>query len=252
MSARDAFADYARRFIAEALERVPAELISDVYVVSLFVYDEGDDPLRPTVAVGFNTEGQVLESLEPGPPLSEEVAEHHREQLDLLAKELGASDDSLEAIREVMGDPVPSPAASDEARWNYAFWLRPDLGVLAGAEVDPQGAALRDEWIRSTGLWVNPDRFEEDLTGEEFDALVASGEKVTRGFVELIVDLVGDLHAEGVIETVFGRPLPVLVHELEYYEEIALQNLRANPDGLADDFVRWVAGAFPDADPNGT
>jgi hypothetical protein len=27
---------------------------------------------------------------------------------------------------------------------------------------------------------------------------------------------------------------------LEYCDEIAEQNLRANPDGLADEFARWI------------
>jgi hypothetical protein len=39
---------------------------------------------------------------------------------------------------------------------------------------------------------------------------------------------------------IFGRAIPVLIHELEYCDEIAEQNVRANPDGLADDFARWI------------
>jgi hypothetical protein len=39
---------------------------------------------------------------------------------------------------------------------------------------------------------------------------------------------------------VFGRPIPVLIHELEYYPQIARQTERANPPGLAADFARWV------------
>jgi len=39
---------------------------------------------------------------------------------------------------------------------------------------------------------------------------------------------------------ILGRAIPVLIHQLEYYDEIAEQNLRANPHGLADDFARWI------------
>jgi len=50
------------------------------------------------------------------------------------------------------------------------------------------------------------------------------------------------LHAND-IRRIFGRTLPVLIHELEYYEEIAAQNLRANPSGaVPDGFVRWCRG----------
>jgi hypothetical protein len=48
------------------------------------------------------------------------------------------------------------------------------------------------------------------------------------------------LHYDGVIATTFGRPIPLLIHELEYYEEIAEQNRRANPDGIADAFADWI------------
>jgi len=32
----------------------------------------------------------------------------------------------------------------------------------------------------------------------------------------------------------------VLVHELEYYDEIVEQNRSANPPVLVDEFARWV------------
>jgi hypothetical protein len=182
--------DYARTYIVQALERTPADVAADVYVVSLFVYDEDDDTRLPTVMVGFNTEARVAET----------------------------TDDAGEA---------------DEARWNFAFWLQNELGVLGDNERDAQGAALREEWIRRLGLWFE-DEDEEDAYGEE--------EGITRRFVDLIVAITQQLHAEGTITRIFGRPIPVLIHELEYYDEIAEQNRRANPDGLAEDFARWIQG----------
>jgi hypothetical protein len=47
--------------------------------------------------------------------------------------------------------------------------------------------------------------------------------------------------ADGLIERVFGHAIPVLIHELEYYDEIAQQNRDANPDELADEFSSWIA-----------
>lgn len=34
----------------------------------------------------------------------------------------------------------------------------------------------------------------------------------------------------------------MLIHELEYYDQIATQTEAANPPGLADDFITWVRG----------
>ena len=68
------------------------------------------------------------------------------------------------------------------------------------------------------------------------------GEPLTRAFVQLLVAVVQRLH-QGDIGRIFLRPLPVIIHELEYYDEIARQNVAANPPGLVtDEFVRWCRG----------
>jgi hypothetical protein len=185
--------DYAKRYLVEALGRTDPLIASDVYVVSLFVYDEEDDPRLPTVTVGFNTEARVAETAE-------------------------------KAFDE------------EEARWNYAFWLQNELGVLGDRNGDPDGARLRDEWVVEAGLWFTDEDADADI-----DAAEEKIEQITSRFVERIVTVTQRIHAEGTITRIFGRAIPVLIHELEYYDEIAQQNLRANPNGLADDFARWIA-----------
>src|ERR1700754_541698 len=59
MSLPGALARHARTFVEGALQRVPTADAGDVYVVSLFVSDELEDPARPTAAVGYNTEAAV-------------------------------------------------------------------------------------------------------------------------------------------------------------------------------------------------
>jgi hypothetical protein len=54
------------------------------------------------------------------------------------------------------------------------------------------------------------------------------------------VGVVQDLHRSGEVVRLFGRPVPVLIHELEYYDQIARQNEAANPPGLVDAFARWA------------
>jgi hypothetical protein len=171
----DALERHARSFVETALAKVTPEAAPEIYVASLFVYDEDDDPERPTATVGFNTEEMVASELEDEPDEA-------------------------------------------EVRWNYAYWLQNDLGMLADPDSDPAGAALRDEWV--AGL-DDPD-------------------EATEAFVELLVRVVQSLHADGVVDRVFGRPIPVLIHELEYYDEIAEQNARANPGELAGGLRDWI------------
>jgi hypothetical protein len=60
--------------------------------------------------------------------------------------------------------------------------------------------------------------------------------------VQIAVEVVQDLHRAGEVARLLGRPVPLLIHELEYYDQIALQNESANPPGLVADFSRWVRG----------
>jgi hypothetical protein len=63
---------------------------------------------------------------------------------------------------------------------------------------------------------------------------------ISRAFASMCAAVGLRLHADRTITTLFGRPLPVLVHELEYYPPIAELTAAANPPGLLDDFLAWM------------
>lgn len=127
------------------------------------------------------------------------------------------------------------PIASDsgEAKWNYAFWLQNKLGVIG--DVGSTGAVLRESWFRGRGLW-----YDDELFNMDNEAWSRISSEITHAFVELCIQTTRTLHAEGTIREIFGKSIPVIVHELEYYDEIAEQNTRANPPGVVDEFVSWV------------
>lgn len=87
-----------------------------------------------------------------------------------------------------------------EARWNYAFWL--------------QNVEFYFEISNIEGKTIK-----------------------TNEFVSILVEIVKDIHALGILKKKFGKEIPILIHELEYYEEIAIQNIRANGKELVEDFV---------------
>lgn len=154
----------------------------DIYAISLFVYDEDDNPCKPTVTLGYNTEA-VYES------------------------------------------EIENAWDAEEARWNYAFWLQNDEMVFGIDETE----AVVKKWILENGLPYSEDAEFED---EEYEA-------VTKAFVAVLVDIVKDLHASGFIKDTFGKPIPILIHELEYYDEIAEQNIEANGEELVKEFVHF-------------
>jgi len=123
-----------------------------------------------------------------------------------------------------------------EARWNYAFWIQNQLVVVGDLTSDPAGATARREWISELGLWY-------DEPAAPADWITTAGPlaaQIEAHFNQACWQLARTLHETGVVERSLGRPVPVIVHELEYYEGIAHRTELANPPGLADDFTAWV------------
>lgn len=48
---------------------------------------------------------------------------------------------------------------------------------------------------------------------------------------------VKEIHQSGVLTQKFKKELPIIIHELEYYDEIAEQNIEANGRILLADFI---------------
>ncbi len=132
------------------------------------------------------------------------------------------------------------PVASDpaEARWNFAFWLQNELAFVG--EPETQGGELFEQYLRSKSLWYTDEDDEAD-----FDRCSELADAITPQFVAMLVHIAQRLHANGVIADLFGRTIPIIVHELEYYEQIAVQTMAANPPGAAQEFVDWVRGLGP-------
>ena len=162
---------------------------SDIYAISLFVYDEGDNPCHPAFTLGYNTNQQY--ELEIGNASSEK-----------------------------------------EARWNYAFWLQ-------NTEMH-FGIGESQKYVKE---WLADNKFPYISSKDMFskNANIGDGglEKITESFVNVLVEIVKELHDSGFVVKEFGKSIPILIHELEYYDRIAQQNLKANPAESVDEFVKF-------------
>jgi len=163
---------------------------SDIYAVSLFVYDNDDNPYEPTVTLGYNTE------------------ENFKSQIGR------ASDET-------------------EARWNYAFWLQNEEYSFGFEDTH----SIVKKWIISKGFpyYTYEEVFSDEHSHETF-------EEITEAFVGELVEIVKELHESGFVKAQFGKDIPILIHELEYYDKIAEQNEAANGGCLPKEFVRFCMG----------
>jgi hypothetical protein len=195
------FERHIYKSVKQSVTTIEENVAARIYALSFFIYDDDDDPRRPTLTFGYNT-------------------------LDRWAECTPAADSN-----------AAWPVASDssEAKWNYAFWLQNEVCVIGAAGTE--GAVLRQEWIKSLDL-----AYSDDEEGEDFERCLRLGRNITERFVALCVQVSRALHDEGSITGKFGRPVPIIVHELEYYDQIAAQTRRANPLGLTSEFEDWVRG----------
>ncbi|MBY0413989.1 MAG: hypothetical protein K2Q18_07480 [Bdellovibrionales bacterium] len=184
--------------------------VEQIYALSFFIYDMDDNPLIPTLKVGYNTEDQVKANLKHS-------------------------------------------SSADEARWNYAFWLQNEITAI-GPYDSRKNMALYEaysEWLRDLKIHFTADQLddlqdeaEENEDEEELDRLEDAMTLVSTQFLSLCGRISLRLHEDGVIKKALGREVPILLHELEYYDRIAEQTKKANPARLANDFYNWVMGKY--------
>lgn len=203
-----AFEEYSYRKTKDGIRAIADEATADIYAISFYHWNWDDDPRKPVLLVSYNTTTQ-WNACTPAPG-------------------------------QLPGRGIASSA--DEAKWNFAFWLQHEAEVCTIGETAEDEIA-RQQWIESLGYWYTDEQDEEDS-----DNTFMLGRKINEQFVEACVTLARRLHDEGVISSKFGKPVPILVHELEYYDKVAEATRRANPPGLAEEFEKWIAAMYEGSD----
>lgn len=125
--------------------------------------------------------------------------------------------------------------ASDEteAQWNYAFWLQEAIEKIGGAADE-----LLRKWFKETPYYYSEaenEAAEED--DELFDKLLEQGGNFETEFTEGIISLTRKLFKENVTEKKFGKDIPIIIHELEYYDQPIAWTQKANKPGLIEPFI---------------
>jgi uncharacterized protein YwqG len=93
---------------------------------------------------------------------------------------------------------------------------------------------MDDEVLRSA--WLASEGFKDS---DEYLDSYTNTPAVTLAFVAICVRVARRLHENGVITGAFGRAIPIIVHELEYYDAILEETREANPPGVSDEFERY-------------
>jgi len=133
---------------------------------------------------------------------------------------------------------IPKASDDKEAKWNFAFWPQNFIEQIGGGNDE-----LLKKWFENTVYYYSQkehiDAFETD-NEEAFEDCLEKGNDFCCDFLEEIISMTKQLFDDAVIKAAFGKNIPILIHELEYYDDTLDWSLKSNPQGLVDEFSEWV------------
>lgn len=133
------------------------------------------------------------------------------------------------------------PGDEGEVRWNYAYWLLEGFETLGNIPEDPVGGPVYVEEVKRLGAWYDGE-FDLDRLLDDED-VSARADLLRLHFYDAVIDLARHLHADGVIERILGRPLPVVVFDMSCPGWELHATEAANPPELVEEFMAWQLAA---------
>ena len=121
-----------------------------------------------------------------------------------------------------------------EERWNYAFWRQNETFII-DVDNENEGIKILFDWYRENG--IENIGYEDDNC---YDSKMRYVGKGPVGYYELLSEITAvakKLQDSGFIKKQFDRPIPIIIHDLEYPWYIIEATKKANPNGEADMFL---------------
>ena len=127
-----------------------------------------------------------------------------------------------------------APPLSEE-RWNYAFWRQNETYII-DANQTSEGMRILFDWYRENGI----DNIGYEDPANCYDPEMRYIGKGPVGCYELVQEIAivaKSLHSSGFIRRMFGRPIPIIIHDLEYSWYTIEATKAANAGGEAAEFL---------------
>lgn len=121
-----------------------------------------------------------------------------------------------------------------EERWNCAFWRQEETPVIKVAD-ENEGMKILFDWYREND--IQHIGYEDPAACYDHEMRYIGKGPV--GYWELLCEITAvarKLQVSGFIKAQFGRPIPIIIHDLEYPWYCMEATERANPNGEADTF----------------
>lgn len=130
----------------------------------------------------------------------------------------------------------PESDSERDARWNFAGWLQDMICIVGGME----DVAWRD-WMEASPDAYSDDEHDRSFSDEALaEAVEAKGDRLYTAFTDQCVRLAQTLAEDASLARVFGKPIPIIVHDLDYSEDAIAWTEAANAPALIADWMAYL------------
>lgn len=131
---------------------------------------------------------------------------------------------------------IEEASSEQEAKWNYAYWMQNEIAEIGGEEDDELYQLLQEE-----GLCYSDEELDEAEENDElWEQLLEKDAKIQTLFIDMTIEMIQRLHKEGLVAAKAGKKIPLLLHELEYYDLPISWTERANPKELIEEWLEFA------------
>lgn len=121
-----------------------------------------------------------------------------------------------------------------EERWNYAFWRQDEMPII-DVDNENEGIKILFDWYKENCI---DNIGYEDCSACYDDEMRYIG-KGPVGYYELLSEITvvaKRLQDSGFVKNKFGKPIPIIIHDLEYTWYVIDATKKVNSNGEADAF----------------
>ncbi|MGW0824263.1 hypothetical protein [Streptomyces sp. NPDC002845] len=120
------------------------------------------------------------------------------------------------------------------AHWEYPYWLLEGFERVGHVSEDPVGSALHLAESQAEGLWYEDDGLSDSVSDARDDRLV-------QRFDDICIDAALRLRADGCLSKVLGRPVPIVLFDMDRPGWETEATRAANPPDVIEDFMEHHA-----------
>ena len=129
--------------------------------------------------------------------------------------------------------------SKEDAKWNFDYWLQTEVETVGGKK----DKSLK-QWFAKTPYFYSDEENDRAIEEDEelYDKLLKKGDKFGKDFIKEVIALAKRLLDDGEVEKVFGRNIPIIIHQ-RYFEDTPISwTKKANPAKLIKEFLEYWDG----------